>query len=72
MNIWNHYLYGVYVDIFTVHKSLQYVFKQTELNLRQTRWLKLLKDYDINIPYHTWKANFVVDDIILEVYMKFV
>ncbi|WMV24923.1 hypothetical protein MTR67_018308 [Solanum verrucosum] len=33
LKIWRHYLYGVYVDIFPYHKSLQYIFKQKELNL---------------------------------------
>ncbi|XP_070028750.1 uncharacterized protein [Nicotiana sylvestris] len=42
-------------------KILQYIFKQKELNLRQRRWLKLLKDYDINILYHPGKANVVAD-----------
>ena len=32
-----------------------------ELNLRQQRWLKLLKDYDINVHYHPGKANIVAD-----------
>ena len=35
LKIWRHYLYGVHVDVFTNHKSLQYVFTQRELNLRQ-------------------------------------
>ena len=34
LKIWRHYLYGVHVDIYTDHKSLQYIFKQKELNLR--------------------------------------
>ncbi|XP_070056619.1 uncharacterized protein [Nicotiana tomentosiformis] len=34
LKIWRHYLYGVYVEVFTNHKSLQYIFKQKELNLR--------------------------------------
>ena len=34
LRIWRHYLYGVHVDIYTDHKSLQYVFSQKELNLR--------------------------------------
>ena len=33
LKIWRHYLYGVHVDVFTDHKSLQYVFTQKELNL---------------------------------------
>ncbi|XP_070017495.1 uncharacterized protein [Nicotiana sylvestris] len=59
--IWRYYLYGVYVYVFTDHKSLQYIFKQKELNLRQRRWLELLKDYDIDILYHPGKANVVAD-----------
>ena len=26
LKIWRHYLHGVHVDIFTDHKSLQYMF----------------------------------------------
>ena len=61
LKIWRHYLYGVHVDIYTDHKSLQYIFKQKELNLRQRRWLELLKDYDVDILYHPGKANVVAD-----------
>ncbi|WMV43384.1 hypothetical protein MTR67_036769 [Solanum verrucosum] len=52
LKIWRHYLYGVHVDVFTYHKSLQYVFTQKELNLRQRRWLEFLKDYDMSVHYH--------------------
>ena len=63
LKIWRHYLYGVHVDIFSDHKSLQYVFTQKELNLRRRNWLELLKDYDISLHYHPGKAN-VVDDVL--------
>ncbi|WMV10110.1 hypothetical protein MTR67_003495 [Solanum verrucosum] len=33
LKIWRHYLYGGHVDVFTDHKSLQYMFTQKELNL---------------------------------------
>ena len=33
LKIWRHYLYGVHVNVFTSHKSIQYVFAQKELNL---------------------------------------
>ncbi|WMV50864.1 hypothetical protein MTR67_044249 [Solanum verrucosum] len=59
LKIWRHYLYGVHVDVFTDHKSLQYVFTQIELNLRQRRWLEFLKDYDMSMHYHQGKANVV-------------
>ncbi|GJT19128.1 putative reverse transcriptase domain-containing protein [Tanacetum coccineum] len=48
LKIWRHYLYGESCDIFTDHKSLKYIFTQRELNMRQRRWLELLKDYDTN------------------------
>ena len=54
-------MYGVHVDVFTDHKSLQYVFTQKELNLCQRRWLEFLKDYDMSVRYHPGKANIVAD-----------
>lgn len=59
--ILRHYLYGVHVDVFTNHKSLQYVFKQKDLILCQHRWIELLKDYAMSVLYHPGKANVVVD-----------
>ncbi|KAA0038172.1 ty3-gypsy retrotransposon protein [Cucumis melo var. makuwa] len=61
LKIWRHYLYGEKIQIFTDHKSLKYFFTQKELNMRQRRWLKLVKDYDCEILYHPGKANVVVD-----------
>nr|GFC15624.1 retrotransposon protein, putative, Ty3-gypsy subclass [Tanacetum cinerariifolium] len=61
LKIWRHYLYGESCDIFTDHKSLKYIFMQRELNMRQRRWLELLKNYDTNIQYHPGKANVVAD-----------
>nr|CAD1839706.1 unnamed protein product [Ananas comosus var. bracteatus] len=61
LKLWRHYLYGEHCKIFTDHKSLKYLFTQKELNLRQRRWLELLKDYDISIQYHPGKANVVAD-----------
>ena len=58
---WRHYLYGVKCEVYTDHHSLQYVFTQKDLNLRQRRWMELLKDYDITILYHPGKANVVAD-----------
>ena len=48
-------------NIYTDHKSLKYIFTQNELNMRQRRWLELVKDYDLEIHYHPGKANVVVD-----------
>ena len=61
LKILRHYLIGHKCDIYTDHKSLKYVFTQSELNMRQRRWLELIKDYDLEIHYHPGKANLVAD-----------
>ena len=61
LKIWRHYLMGHRCEIYTDHKSLKYIFTQTDLNLRQRRWLELIKDYDVGINYHPGKANVVAD-----------
>ena len=61
LKIWRHYLYGEKCFIYTDHKSLKYLPSQRELNLRQRRWMELIKDYDYVIDYHPRKANVVAD-----------
>ena len=61
LKIWRHYLYGEKCEIYTDHKSLKYFFTQKDLNMRQRRWLELVKDYDCEILYHPGKANVVAD-----------
>ena len=59
--MWQYYLYGERCKIFTDHKNLKSFFTQKGLNMRQRRWLKLIKDYDLEILYHPEKANVVAD-----------
>ena len=47
--IWRHYLYGSRFEVFCDHKSQKYLFDQKELNMRQRRWLELLKYYDFGL-----------------------
>ncbi|KAI3819778.1 hypothetical protein L1987_13628 [Smallanthus sonchifolius] len=61
LKIWRHYLYGTKCVVFTDHESLQHIFNQKELNMRQRRWVELLNDYDCEIRYHPGKANVVAD-----------
>jgi hypothetical protein len=61
LKAWRHYLYGQKCDVYTDHKSLKYIFTQSELNMRQRRWLELIKDYELEIHYHPGKANVVAD-----------
>ena len=61
LKIWRHYLYGEKCFIYNDHKSLKYLHSQRKLNLRQRRWMELIKNYDCVIDYHPEKANVVVD-----------
>ena len=61
LKIWRHYLLGNVCNIYTDHKSLKYIFTQPELNMRQRRWLELIKDYNLQVHYHPGKANVVAD-----------
>jgi len=61
LKIWRYYLYGVTCKIYTNPKSLKYLFTQKDLNMRQRRWLELVKNYDLEICYHEGKANVVAD-----------
>jgi hypothetical protein len=61
LKIWRHYIIGKRCEVYSDHKSLKYIFTQPDLNLRQWRWLELIKDYDLGINYHLGKANVVVD-----------
>ena len=63
LKIWRHYLYGEKCFIYTDHKSLKYLPSQRELNMRQRRWMELIKDYECVIDYHPRKANVVADDL---------
>jgi hypothetical protein len=61
LKIWRHYLTGKRCDLYIDHKSLKYIFTQSNLNLRQRRWLEFIKYYDLGINYYPGKANVVAD-----------
>jgi hypothetical protein len=52
---------GAQCNIYNDHKSLKYIFTQDDLNMRQRRWLELIKDYNLEVHYHSGKANVVAD-----------
>jgi hypothetical protein len=59
--MWRHYLLGNVVHICTDHKILKYIFTQSDLNMRQRRWVELIKDYELEVHYHPGKTNIVAD-----------
>jgi hypothetical protein len=42
LTIWRQYLIGKRCELYTDHKNLKYIFTQSNLNLRQRRWLELI------------------------------
>jgi hypothetical protein len=61
LKIWRYYIIGKRCEVYSDHKRLKYIFTQPDLNLRQRRWLELIKDYNLGINYHPGKANVVAD-----------
>ncbi|GJY79122.1 putative reverse transcriptase domain-containing protein, partial [Tanacetum coccineum] len=61
LTTWRRYLYRTKSVIYTDHKSLQHIFKQKELNMRQKRWIELFGDYECEHRYHLRKVNVVAD-----------
>jgi hypothetical protein len=68
---WHHYLHGTVVHIYMDHKSLKYIFTQSDLNMRERRWLDLIKDYELEVHYHPGKANIVADALSRKVYCNY-
>ena len=61
LKAWRYYLYDEKFEVFLDHKSLKYIFTQSDLNMRQRRWMEYLEDYDFILHYHPGKANVVAD-----------
>jgi hypothetical protein len=70
LKIWRHYIIGKRCEVYSDHKSLKYIFTQPNLNLRQRRWLELIKDYDLGINYHPSKANVVAGTLSRRSHLK--
>jgi hypothetical protein len=71
LRTWQHYLLGNMVQIYTNHKSLKYIFTQLDLNTRQKRWLELIKDYELEVLYHSSKANVIADALSHKAHCKY-
>ena len=61
VKIWRDYIYRVRCTAYTDHKSLRYLMDQPNMNMMQSRWLDVVKDYDCTILYHPDKVNVVAD-----------
>jgi hypothetical protein len=63
LKMWRHYLLGRIFVLMTDHSGLRYLFDQPKLNVRQSRWMALLSDFDFEIKHIKGKENRVVDSL---------
>lgn len=56
---WRQCLYGEKFEVISHHKSLEHIFTQKDLNIRQRRWLEYLGDYYFKVNYHSGKSSVV-------------
>ena len=56
LKMWTHYLMGI-----IYHCGLKYLFDQSTLNSRKSRWLEFLCEFDFEIKHIKGKENKLVD-----------
>ena len=61
LKMWCHHLMGKILLLMSDNISLNYLFDQKNLNVRQDRWLAFLSEYDFEIKHIKGKENKVVD-----------
>jgi hypothetical protein len=49
--MWMHYLIESIFELGIDHSCLKYIFEQPTLNVRQTRWMEFLSEYDFDIKH---------------------
>jgi hypothetical protein len=60
---------GKRFELITNHIGLKYIFEQPTLNVRKTRWLEFLSEYDLDIRHIKGKENKVVDALSRRVHL---
>jgi hypothetical protein len=57
LKMWRHYLMGKKFELRIDHYGLKHFFGKPTLNVRQTRWLEFLSEYELEIKYIKGKEN---------------
>jgi hypothetical protein len=63
LNMWRHYLMRRKFKLRKDYSGLKYLFELHTLNVRKTRWLKFLSEYEFDIKHIRGKDNKVIDAI---------
>jgi hypothetical protein len=69
LRMWKHYLMGKKFELRTDRIGLKYLFEQPTLNVRQTRSLEFLSEYDFDIKHIKGKENKVVNAVSRRVHL---
>ena len=69
LRMWRHYLTGKKFELRTYHIGLKYLFEHSTLNVKKTRWLEFLSEYDFDIKHIKGKENKVVDALSRRVHL---
>jgi len=69
LKMWRHYLMGNKFELRTDHSGLKYLFEQQTLNVRQTRWLEFLSEYDFDIKHIKGKKNKIANALDIRVHV---
>ena len=54
-------MFGVKFQLFTDHKNLKHLYNKKDLNMSQRWWIEFLNDYDVDLDYHSGKANVIAN-----------
>jgi hypothetical protein len=57
LKMWRHYLMGKSFELTTNHHGLEHLFGKRTLNIRSTRWLEFMSEYDFEIKHIKGKEN---------------
>jgi hypothetical protein len=70
LKMWRHYLLGRRFVFMIDHFGLRYLFDQPKLNVRKTRWMALLSEFDFEIKHIKGKENRVADPLSQSVHIE--
>ena len=54
---WQHYLLSQPFKLVTDHKSLKWIFSQSELNIQKRQWVEYLQEFNFEITYKPGREN---------------
>jgi hypothetical protein len=69
LKTWRHYLMGKKFELRIDDNGLKYLFEQSTLNARKTRWLEFLSEHDFDINHIKGKEKKFIDALNIRVHI---